>query len=50
MNSENFIKSIIEDTLDQVQSQGWDLLDTYGENCIKGVEMVYEKIKENYLC
>lgn len=48
MNREDFIKDVINETLLQVQEQGWDLLDAYDENRDNGVQMVYDNIKENY--
>ena len=48
MTREEFIKDVIKETLWQVREQGWDLLDAFDENTDKGVEMVYDKIKEDY--
>ena len=44
MKREEFIKEIIELTLDQVREQGWDLLDAQDGDAI---EMVYKAIKED---
>lgn len=44
MTKEEFIKKIIDLTLDQVREQGWDLLDAM-EN--EQPDMVYNVIKEN---
>ena len=46
MTKKELIKEVIKLTLFQVWSQGWDLLDVYDENTDKGVNMVYDKIKD----
>ena len=44
MTQEEFVKKIIDLTLDQVREQGWDLLDAR-EN--EQPDMVYNAIKED---
>ena len=48
MATANFIKDVIKETLFQVREQGWGLLDAFEEDYDKGVEMVYDAIRENY--
>lgn len=44
MTQEEFVKKIIDLTLDQVREQGWDLLDAFER---EQPDMVYNVIKEN---
>ena len=43
MTQEEFVKKIIDLTLDQVREQGWDLLDAFGH---EQPDMVYNAIKD----
>ena len=43
MTQEEFVKKIIDLTLDQVREQGWDLLDARGN---EQPDMVYNAIKD----
>ena len=44
MTQEEFVKKIIDLTLDQVREQGWDLLDAFEH---EQPDMVYNAIKED---